>query len=222
MKIQLIFFGYLFFFMVSCISMNDKSRITDDKPIIIVNDSISDKLVVINDFLDKKIKNSPRKIMLMSQKINTDMTLRILRVNDIYAVDSLARIVEDDKTFYKEEEWEKSRIKYSKNTTADIVDVKGRSNECCWTAGNFNDKNLVFEELNIGSTEFGKKYISNPNFYYYYFSEPIYYQNKEYLIFTIYDGFIFDGLSGSSKIIIYKKKNGKWIQTHEGLPNWFS
>ena len=67
-----------------------------------------------------------------------------------------------------------------------------------------------------------KKYSSTPDFYYYYFSNPIYYQNKEYLIFTVFDGFIFDGLSGSSKIIIYKKKNGKWIQTHEGHPNWFS
>ena len=219
MKKQLIFIAFLFFFMVSCVSTNDKIKMTDNKSIIIVNDSLSDKLEVINDFLEKKIKNSPRKIMIMSQKINTDMTLRILRINDLYSLDSLARIVEDDKSFYREEEWEKARKKYSKNTIAEIEPAKGRVDECCWTAGNFNNKNVVFEELNIASTEFVKKYSSNPDFYYYYFSNPIYYQNKEYLIFTVFDGFIFDGLSGSSKIIIYKKKNGKWIQTHEGHPN---
>lgn len=48
--------------MVGCVSINDKSRITDDKPIIIVNDSISDKLEVIKEFLDKKIKNFHRKL----------------------------------------------------------------------------------------------------------------------------------------------------------------
>ena len=120
MKKQLIFIAFLFFFMVSCVSTNDKIKMTDNKSIIIVNDSLNDKLEVINDFLEKKIKNSPRKIMIMSQKINTDMTLRILRINDLYSLDSLARIVEDDKTFYKEEEWEKARKKYSKNTIAEI------------------------------------------------------------------------------------------------------
>lgn len=223
MKKQLIFTAYLFIFIVSCVSKNDKSNMTDNKPIIIANDTISDKLEVINDFLDKKIKKSSRKIMIMSQKINTDMTLRILRINDIYSLDSITRIDKEDKTFYKEEEWEKARKKYSKNTIAEIEDAKGRVNECCWTSSNFNNKNLIFEELNIGSTEFAKKYSSNPNFYYYYyFSEPIYYQDKKYLIFTVFDGLIFDGLSGSSKIIIYKKKNGKWVQTHEGLPDWLS
>lgn len=69
--------------------------------------------------------------MIMSQKINTEMTLQILRINDLYSLDSLARIIEDDKTFYKEEEWEKARKKYSKNITANIEDAKGRSNECC-------------------------------------------------------------------------------------------
>lgn len=67
----------------------------------------------------------------MSQKINTDMTLQILRINDLYSLYSLARIIEDDKIFYKEEEWEKARKKYSKNITANIEDAKGRSNECC-------------------------------------------------------------------------------------------
>lgn len=69
--------------------------------------------------------------MIMSQKINTDMTLQILRINDLYSLYSLARLIEDDKTFYKEEEWEKARKKYSKNITANIEDAKGRSNECC-------------------------------------------------------------------------------------------
>lgn len=209
--------------MISCASKNDKTKIGDNSPTIAINDSIRDKLEVLNDFLDTKIKDRSKKIMIHSKKINTNMTLRILRLNDIYVLDSIdSKKNYEDKTFYKEAEWEIARKKYSKNSIAEIEDANDSGGECCWVAENFNYKNVIFEELRIGLPAFEKKYISSPNFNYFCFSEPIFYQNKEYLIFTVFDGIIFDGLSGNSKIIIYKKKNGKWIQTHIGIPNWIS
>jgi hypothetical protein len=45
------------------------------------------------------------------------------------------------------------------------------------------------------------------------FSEPIYYQNKKYLVFTVNKL----TLNGShSNIIVMKKISGKWIMTHKG------
>lgn len=139
----------------------------------------------------------------------------------------------EDKTFYKEAEWEIARRKYSKNSVAEIENATDRDLECCWVAENFNYKNVIFEESLPGSTAFIEKYMSSKvtdidanffntlNYDFYFFSEPIYYQNRECLIFTFFKGYI-DGLSGSSEIIIYKKKNGMWVQTHKGMPNWIS
>lgn len=209
--------------MLSCASKYDKSIVVNSIPIIEINDSIREKYEVLNDFLDKRIKDSSKKIIIMSEKINTNMTLRILRINDIYSVDSITRKgIKEDKTFYKEEEWEKARKKYSKNSIVEIENANSRGGECCWIAENFNYKNVIFEELHIATPEFDKKYISSPNYDFYYFSEPIYYQNKEYLIFTFLEGTIFPTFSRESNIIVYKNKNGKWVQTHIGNPDWFN
>ena len=221
--------------MISCAPKYDKSIVASINPITKINDTLIEKYAVINDFLDTKIKDRSKKIMIMSQKINTNMTLRILRLNEIYALDSIDGTKDfEDKTFYKEANWENARKKYSKNSVPEIENATDRGGECCWVADNFNYKNVIFEELRIGSTAFIEKYMSSKktdigkdicgtlNYDFYSFSEPIYYQNNEYLIFTVSDGKIIGGLSSSSKIIIYKKKNGKWVQTHIGVPNWIS
>lgn len=210
--------------MVGCAFRSDKSIVVPIYPISKINDTLREKYAVVSDFLDTKIKDRSKIILIFSKKINTNMTLRILRLNDIYALDSVD-ITKDyeDKTFYKEAEWEIARKKYSKNSIAEIENATYKGGECCWVAENFNYKNFIFEELDSGALAFEKKYFTNPiDYEYFYFSDPIYYQNKEYLIFTVFDGKTIDGLSGSSKIIIYKKKNGKWVQTHIGVPNWIS
>lgn len=220
--------------MVGCASISDKSIVAPINPISKINDTLSEKYAVVSDFLDTKIKDRSKKIMIMSQKINTNMTLRILRLNDIYVLDSIDKKKGyEDKTFYKEAEWEIARKKYSKNSVTEIENANDRGGECCWVAENFNYKNVVFEELQPGSTAFIEKYMSSKitdieknifgtlNYDFYSFSEPIYYENRECMIFTFSKGYI-DGLSGSSEIIIYKKKNGNWVQTHIGMPNWFS
>jgi hypothetical protein len=42
----------------------------------------------------------------MGTKINTDMTLRMIKINQILTIDSITKIIED-KFFYNEEEWVK-------------------------------------------------------------------------------------------------------------------
>jgi hypothetical protein len=220
--------------MISCAPKYDKSITVVNNPINPINDTLREKYAVINDFLDTKIKDRSKKIMIMSQKINTNMTLRILRLNEIYALDSIdSKKIYEDKTFYKEADWEIARKKYSKNSVTEIENATDRGGACCWVADNFSYKNVIFEELRIGSTAFIEKYMSPKktdikknifdtlNYDFYFFSEPIYYENRECMIFTFSKGYI-DGLSGSSEIITYKKKNGKWVQTHIGVPNWMS
>jgi hypothetical protein len=220
--------------MAGCASKSDKRIVVSSNPISKINDTLTEKYAVIIDFLDTKIKDRSKKIMIMSQKINTNMTLRILRLNDIYVLDSIDnKKNEEDKTFYKESDWETARKKYSKKSLTEIENATFNGGECCWIAENFNYKNVIIEELQPGSKAFIEKYIPSKitpfeknvdytaHYEFYSFSEPIYYENRECMIFTFSKGYI-DGLSGSSEIIIYKKKNGKWVQTHIGMPNWIS
>lgn len=229
MKKQFINIVITLIFITSCASKNDKTKIEENKPTIIVNDTLKEKYAVVSDFLDTKIKDRSKIIMIHSKKINPNMTLKILKINDIYVLDSLDNTKEsEDKTFYKEEEWEKTRKKYSKNSSlAEIENSTFTGGECCWVSENFNYKNVIFEELDFGTTAYEKKYFSESNEYRhdledFYISEPIYYQNNEYLIFTFSHGSVFPTQNYSTNIIIYKKKNGQWIQTHKGMPNWLN
>ncbi len=214
--------------VLGCASKSDKSIVVPINPINKINDTLSEKYAVVSDFLDTKIKDRSKKIMIHSKKINTNMTLKILRLNNIYVLDSIdIKKSYEDKTFYKEEDWEIARKKYSKNSVTEIENVTYRGGECCWVAENFSYKNVIFEELDFGTPAYEKKYFFGLNEYGYkledfYISEPIYYQNKDYLIFTFSHGNVFPTYEISTRIIIYKKKNGKWVQTHVGVPNWIS
>lgn len=224
MKKKFIHIVIILFFLTNCASKNNRTKIVEIKPIVAINDSLKDKLEVLNAFLDTKIKDRSKKIMIHSKKVNINMTLRILMINDIYVLDSITGKYKEDKTFYEEDEFEKTRMKYSKNSS--IIEIEKATfigGECCWIAEHFNYKNIIFEELEFGTPAYEKKYFSGlDNYDDFYFSEPIYYKNKEYLIFTFSHGCVFPTENYSTSIIIYQKKNGKWVQTHEGLPNWSS
>lgn len=211
-------------FMISCASIFKKSSNRKSNPIIEINDTIKDKYYALNDFFDTKIKDHSKKIVVMNNKINTDMTLRMIRINEIFAVDSITKkTVKEDKLFYNEEEWEKARKNYTKSSIEEIEGAKSRGGACCWTPDDFNYKNIIFENLRQGTPEYEKKYLSSPFYDCYYFSDPIFYRNKEYLVFTVSEASLFGGLGGNSYVVIMKKnRNGKWIQTHVGYPDWYN
>lgn len=210
--------------IISCAARYEKNKVEAGAPITEVNDSLKEKYAVINDFLATKIKDRSKVVLIHSKKINTDMTLRILKLNEIYALDSIDKTKDyEDKTFYKEAEWEIARKKYSKNSASEIEKATFQGGECCWGAEIFNHKNIIFEPLEFGTPAYEKKYLFKPNDYEdFYFSEPLYYQNNEYLIFTFSHGIVSPTYNYGTNIVIYRKKNGKWVQTHIGMPNWFS
>ena len=61
--------------MVSCAPKYDKSIALVNVPINKINDTLREKYEVVSDFLDTKIKDSSKKIMILSKKINTNTTI---------------------------------------------------------------------------------------------------------------------------------------------------
>ena len=70
MKKQFIHIVITLIFITSCASKNDKTKTEEKKPTIIVNDTLKEKHAVVSDFLDTKIKDGSKKIMIHSKKVN--------------------------------------------------------------------------------------------------------------------------------------------------------
>jgi hypothetical protein len=49
------------------------------------------KINIVHDFFDTKIKDHSKKIIVMGTKINTDMTLRMIKINQILTIDSITK-----------------------------------------------------------------------------------------------------------------------------------
>jgi uncharacterized lipoprotein YajG len=52
--------------LLGCASRSDKSIVVPTNPINQVNDTLSEKYAVVSDFLDTKIKDRSKKIMIYS------------------------------------------------------------------------------------------------------------------------------------------------------------
>lgn len=217
--------GLIFFLVFSCNTKNNYISDANNVTSIAKNDTLSDKYEVLNDFLNRKIRDKSKKIVIFREKININTTLKWLLHNDIHAVDPINLEVKDkDWGFFRVIEWEIARGKYSKNVS--VLDIKNKTHStgtCCWSAKNFNYQNLILEESKIGSTDYIKKYLLQKEDYEYYsFSEPIFYQSNTYLVFSFTHGSVRTIISHSSNLVIYKKQNGKWILSHIGNPDFVS
>lgn len=218
--------GCIFLLTISCSIKSNSKSVAINENVIVSKDTMNDKNEVLNDFLGTKTEGQSKKIVILSEKININTTLKWLLHNDIYAVDPVTlEIKNKDSEFFRDFEWEIAREKYSKNFT--VLDIKSRTYDngtCCWSAENFTYQNLIFEEVKIGSPAYIKKYLlKNLDYEYYSFSDPIFYKNNSYLVFSFTHGSTRTITSHSSNLIIYKKQNnGKWIQTHIGNPDFLS
>ena len=225
MKYTYYIIGFIFLLTLSC---NVKSKRKSPAIVansVLSNDTLNDKYEVLNDFLTKRIKNKSKAVIIFSEKINTNTTLKWLLHNDIYAVDSVNfQFKNRDVEIFNDFDWETARKKYSKNFTAnDIKTKKYNIGSCCWLPENFKYKNLIFEELSTNSIEYMKKYmIQTEDYEYYSFSEPVFYKNNTYLVFSFEHGFVRTITSLTTNLIIYKKHNGKWILSHIGNPDFIS
>jgi hypothetical protein len=228
---NIIFLGCVILFAVSCkaqtiVPIESKidyiiaeNGIPND-PIIEINDSIKEKYEALNDCFDTQIKDKSQEVIIMKEKVNTNMTLKLLKINDIWALDS-SGIGKKDEIFYKEEDWEKLRKQNGNSSLENIENAQLKNGKCCWKSTDFKFNKINFEELEIGKREFEKKYMTSPSYDLYLFSDPIYYKNKEYIIFTAIKGSL-AGFGSTVRLIIMKRIKNKWIQSYEGIPDWHS
>jgi hypothetical protein len=172
--------------------------------------SANEKYKALNDYLATIIKDTTQVIFVAKEKINSNETLNTFGLNDIMIIDTAGNGRGDDK-LYKKKDFEKMKKEYKNRC---LPGKRIWCNEDFWSKDNFRHKKVVLESMNTnkGIELIIEKY-NKFDIKVYGFSEPIYYQNKKYLVFTVNKL----TLNGShSNIIVMKKISGKWIMTHKG------
>ena len=172
-----------------------------------------EKLEAINDYFETIIKDTTQVIFVATEKINSNETLKIFGLNDIMIIDSVGNGIGDN-TLYNKKDFEIMKTKYKNKC------LKGKRIWCkndFWTKDNFGYKKVILESMNTNNEiESVLKKYNNFDIKIYGFSEPIYYQNKKYIIFTVN----ISGLnSAKTYIVVMKMINKKWIATHKGSNN---
>lgn len=220
MKRYIIYTAIILIFILSCASTNYKSKVVGSNSSIPVNDTIRDKYEALNDYFETQIKDQSQEVIIMKERISNYMTLKLLKINDIWAIDSKG-IGRKDEKFYNADDWEKLRNQNGNISLEKIENAHLQKGVCCWTPTDFKYKKILFEGLEIGKSDFEKKYFSSPNYDIYWFSQPVYYKNMEFIVFTTYKASL-GGFGSTVRLIIMEKIKNKWIQSYEGKPDWHS
>jgi hypothetical protein len=168
-----------------------------------------DKYDVINSYFEIIVKkDSTKKIIVAKEKINNNSTIDIFKIKYIIRYYGKGNSIADN-LLYNKTDWKKMQEKYKNNCN---IGKYIWCNDDFWSENDFKYKKIVFESMNNNK---GIELLVNKYDFdvcVYSFSEPIYYQNKNYLAFT----FVKSYMTGSNTfVVIMKKIKGKWIQTHE-------
>jgi hypothetical protein len=165
----------------------------------------------LNDYLETIEKDSNKEIFIAREKVNSNYTLEIFKLNEIQAIDSKGNITSDIELF-NEKDWAKLKGKF---LDPPIQDERIWATNKHWTNKDIKNDKIIFESMD---TKNGIASIienhDKSNICLYSFSEPIYYQNKKYLIFTNFKTCI---AGGNSFVVIMQKIKGRWIKTHEAF-----
>ncbi|MBF4473756.1 hypothetical protein [Flavobacterium sp. HJJ] len=172
--------------------------------------STNEKYKALNDYFETIIKDTTQVVFVAKEKVNSNLTLNIFGLNEILIVDSLGNW-KSDTTLYKNKDFEKMKKDYENSC------VPGKRIWCnndFWTKEDFRYKKISLESMNTKKEiELILDKYNRADIKVYGFSEPIYYQNKRYIIFTMHKSHI---AGASTQIIIMKKIKDKWIVTHIG------
>lgn len=175
---------------------------------------ILSKYKALNAYFETIIKDTTQNVYVAKEKINSNETLKIFGLNEIMVIDHFGN-GKGDTSLYNKNAYEKMKKKH-KNSC-----VPGERSWWCtddvWENNDFRYKKVILESINTIKKQealllkYDKTYV---------FSEPLYYKNRKYLIFTV------DTLypSGSNAyVVIMRKIKGKWIVTHKAQnPNKIS
>jgi hypothetical protein len=170
----------------------------------------NEKYKALNDYFETIIKDTTQVVFVAKEKINSNETLNIFGLNEILIVDSAGNW-KSDSTLYKKKDFEKMKKEYKNRC---VAGKRIWCNDDYWTKDDFSYKKVILESMN---TDKGIELIIDKYKKYdirvYSFSEPIYYKNRKYLVFTLNKSQM---AGASTHIIIMKKNKGKWIVTHQG------
>ena len=172
--------------------------------------STNEKYEALNNYFETIIDDTTQVVFVAKEKINSNETLTIFGLNDIMIIDAVGN-GKGDSTLYKKKDFQIMNSKYKNKC---IPGKRIWCNDDYWTIDNFKYKKIVLESMNTNKEiePIMDKY-NNVNLKVYGFSEPIYYQNKKYIVFTIH---IAHMAGSSTHIIIMKKNKGKWIMAYKG------
>ncbi|MDP5198295.1 hypothetical protein [Flavobacterium sp. DG2-3] len=149
----------------------------------------------LNVFLETELKKD-QKAILVKDKSSNKNTLRIF-----FRGDGNMEI----------EEKYRSRLFNQKDYETMYNQYATDSIQKPWTPNDFPKLNLIFEnKLGLWNTSFLDKYEASP-LDVYFLSEPLFYKNKEYIMFYFDRGNTND-ISGTyvHQVIVMKKVDGKW------------
>lgn len=172
--------------------------------------STNEKYKALNDYLGTIIKDTTQILYVAKEKINSNETLNIFGLNEILIVDSQGNWKSDTR-LYKKKDFEKMKKEYKNRC---LPGNRIWCNEDFWSKDNFINKKVVLESMNTnkGIELIIEKY-NKFDIKVYGFSEPIYYQNKKHIVFTMHTSHM---AGATTLIIIMQKVKGKWIVTHIG------
>lgn len=169
------------------------------------------KYNALNDYFETIEKDTSKEVYIAREKINSNYTIEIFKLNEFQSFDSKGNITTDTKLF-TEKDFKKLK---DENPDPPIEDERIWTTNKYWNKNYFKHNKIIFESMNTktGIESIIEKY-NKSNICVYSFSEPIYYQNKKYLIFTNFKICI---AGGSPFVVIMRKIKGKWIRTHEAF-----
>lgn len=168
-----------------------------------------DKYDALNSYFETILKEKDKRVIIAKEKINSNFTIEMLKLNEIQAIDTAGNITADT-IFFNQEDWGKLKNEYQ-NTI--VKGLRYWDNNEYWTTNDFKHKKIVFENMNTktGIEPVIEKYDKS-DVCVYSFSEPIYYQNKKYIVFFTTKICI---AGGNPFVVIMEKINNKWILTHK-------
>lgn len=169
-----------------------------------------DKIEAINSYLDTILKEKLKKIIITKEKINTNETIRLFLCDEYNTYLCQYKVWENRENvlLYNEEDFVKMKKEYQ--DTISINKEKWLTNSC-WEPVNFKNKHITFEPfedvfVKIEHSLFpkGQKTMI------YSFSEPIYYKNKNYLLFSVKVGST-EFAHFQNSVVVMTKLKGKWV-----------
>jgi hypothetical protein len=169
--------------------------------------STNEKYEALNDYFETIIKDTTQVVFVAKEKINSNETLNTFRLNHIVIVDSAENGIGKG-TLFKKKDFAKMKKEYE-NSCIPSERIWWCNNDF-WGNNDFRNKKVLFGSMN---TVKNQEYFTYKYDRVYAFSEPIYYQNKRYIVFTMH---ISHMAGASTRIIIMEKIKSKWIMTHEG------